>query len=226
MRTDLRKTSTAVLAILFIVLLFKIFASQALAAQIPATAAGTSNTGEVKLQIIGACNFYIDPYWNLISLCAIPNNKSVNSVFSPVNYRYIMRWNETSQQFDVYSPRAAENPFTEVEEDKSYFIYLEGSQTLFQVSGFLYNDTNVSMVQYWNSPIYPYEFPTTIEKQISSVNTTYRYEMKWNKTSQQFDIYSPKAAVQQFTNISPGEGKLVYIQNATALLMYNKSALR
>ena len=173
MKIVLRKTSTAVLAILAIFLIFKIFASQALAVQAPVTAAGTGGAGEVKLQIIGACNFYIDPYWNLISLCAIPSNKSVNSVFSPVNYRYIMRWNETSQQFDVYSPRAAENPFTEVEENKSYFIYLEGSQTLFQVSGALYNDTNVSMVQYWNSPIYPYEFPTTIEKQISSVRYTH-----------------------------------------------------
>jgi len=183
--------------------------------------------GSVSIYILppGVCNIEMDDYWNFISLCADPYNKSIDSVLAGVDYRYVMRWNATTQEWEIYSPRASSNPFDSFEMNRSYFIYLNSPDNL-TVNGVILNENmSIGLVQYWNAPSWPYNFTTNISKQAKSVNETLRYEMKWNATTQEWEIYSPKAADNEITTISEGEGKMIYNTNSSATLIYNLSEL-
>ncbi len=184
---------------------------------------GTTVISDARYINAAQCNITMGNYWNSISLCANPTNKSIESVLAGLDYNYVMRWNTTSQQFDIWSKDAPTNPFTEFETNESYFVFLNSGSVL-TIPGTFNLDMNISMDQYWNEPAYPYEFNTTVEKAMSSINGSYEFVMKWNNAAQQFDIYSPIQIVKPFTDIFVGEGLLVYT-NATPTLEYNRTAL-
>lgn len=173
------------------------------------------------------CNMAVRQGWNYLSLCAEPYNNSIPSLLSSVNYRYVMVWNESSQDFIIYSPRAASPPFNAWDANKSHFVYYyDASPTTFGVLGEVYDDLNLSLVHGWNPPTYPYLLTTNILRYLDSLGSNYRYMMKWNYTPQDFIIYSPRAATPQFTTIDTTEGQFIYIYNVSgAILKYNKSAL-
>jgi hypothetical protein len=185
---------------------------------------GTNVTSEERLISAIECNITMGTYWNSISLCANSTNKSIKSVLAGLDYSYVMRWNTTSQQFDIWSKDAIANPFDEFDTNNSYFVYLNSGPAVLNVTGTQNPDMNISLAQYWNEPAYPYEFNTTVEKAMSSINDTFQYLMKWNNTAQQFDIYSTQLFAEPFTNISVGDGLFVYT-NASTTLAYNRSQL-
>ncbi|MBD3263145.1 hypothetical protein GF374_02070 [Candidatus Woesearchaeota archaeon] len=221
------KNINKIIIISIIVLVSVIFIQSYGARVYQLAGAGTAATGTVGIQILpySICQVDMDQYWNFISLCSNASNKSISSILSGINYRYVMQWNRTSQEWSIYSPKAASNPFDKFTANNSYFIYLKDSNDTLLCTGDLLNDTNISLTQYWNAPSWPYNFSTSIDNQSASVNTTFRYEMKWNTSAQEWNIYSPKAASNPFNSIFIGEGKIMYISNATALLVYNTSKL-
>jgi hypothetical protein len=149
----------------------------------------------------------------------------VPSVLSGINYRYIMVWNESSQNFMIYSPRAADPAFDDWNTSKSHFIYYyDASPTMMYVSGTLYDDLNLSLIQGWNPPTYPYLLTTNILRYLDTINNSYRYMMKWDYTPQEFIIYSPRAAIPPFITIDQGQGQFILMKNADTL-EYNESAL-
>jgi hypothetical protein len=135
-----------------------------------------------------------------------------------------MRWNTTSQQFDIWSKVAATNPFTDFDTNSSYFVYLNSGPAVLNVTGTQNPDMNISLDQFWNEPAYPYEFDTTVENATASINDTFQYLMKWDNALQQFDIYSTQQIVNPFTGIAVGDGLFVYTNNSTTLA-YNRSQL-
>jgi len=167
------------------------------------------------------CLIELKPGWNYISLCAEANNYSIANLFGDVTFRYIMVWNESSQNFMIYSPRAMNNPFEEIDKNKSYFVYVEADDFL-AVSGAEADDENRSLINGWNPPSYPYRFSTNISKYLETIENRYRYVMKWNCSSQNFMIYSPRAVNNPFYEIHQAEGQFIYAtENAT--LKYNKT---
>jgi len=169
------------------------------------------------------CLIELKPGWNYISLCANPENYSINNIFNDVDFRYVMEWNESSQEFMIYSPRASVNPFEDLNKNKSYFVYAEFDDNL-AILGDDSDDENRSLTEGWNPPSYPYRFTANITKYLETVNESYRYVMKWDNVLQGFMIYSPRAAVNPFETISKGEGQFIYaVENAT--LKYNKTYL-
>jgi hypothetical protein len=193
--------------------------------QVTGHATGTSPAGIVGFFWIpiNTCEVPLTTGWSLVSLCRNTSNTSIGSVMSGIDYRFIMRWNDQTQSFDVYSPLAASPPFTTMEFNTSYFVNLNSADTQIMMTGIEVPDINISMVQGWNGPGYPYYFNTTILKYFNA--TRHRYLMKWNASSQEFVIYSPRAAVPTFINISAGEGQMVN-SYAVDQLSYNKTYLK
>ena len=191
------------------------------------TGSATGNA-PVSFRIISLCNIYLKEGWNLISICANMTNRSVESALKDIDgyYRYVMEWNESSQSFQIYSPLATQNPFEELSENMSYFIYLTKTQDEINAVGSLFGDKEIPLKFGWNSPIYPYEFETPILDYLESINNSYRYVMIWNSSSQEFMIFSPLATINSFTNITAGQGQFIYVSNASgATIKYDRSAL-
>jgi hypothetical protein len=174
------------------------------------------------------CSYILYPGWNFVSFCTALANNTIKAVFSPIDgeYLYVMRWDTTTNLFDIYSVLAVTNPFDTLEVNKSYFIYVtRASAVLFNLTGEMNPDMNISMLYGWNTPGYPYEFNSTINKTTASVRNVLQYVMKWNPFSNLFDIYSVEAVVNPFSDIFVGEGQFLYVHNATTL-EYNRTALQ
>ncbi|UZE94033.1 MAG: hypothetical protein IB618_00455 [Candidatus Pacearchaeota archaeon] len=213
----------AVCAMLFMILVYFLFAIFVLKIPIfwKKTITGKGTVGIVSVTIVPVCTFYIGPGWSLLSLCANATNKSVDGVFQNISYRYVMRWNTTRMEYDIYSPRAVNNPFDSLDVNESYFV-LDYSSEIFSVFGPPNSDMDIAMVQGWDAPSWPYLFETNVTKYIDSAK--HRYMMKWDLPGQEFDIYSPRAAQNPFTKIYKGEGQFIYAYlNHT--LQYNKTYL-
>jgi len=190
---------------------------------------GTQATATISFRIVSPCTVHLEEGWNLVSFCANLTNKSIDNNLAEINnsYRYILEWNESRQEFDIYSPLASEKPFTMFNENKSYFIYFTNGKYDLDIIGELYNDTNISLIFGWNVPFFPYEFSANITKYLNILEGSFRYLMKWNTTTQKFMIYSPLAAERPFEFINMGEGQFLYINNTFgATLFYNRSALQ
>jgi hypothetical protein len=190
-----------------------------------------SDSGTVSFTITPpsfACNMTLKQGWNLISLCAEPSNKSIASVLSSIDYRYVLQWNATSQSFDVYSPQSSGNKFTTFDTNQSYFVYVSSAgDSDFGFIGDEFGDKNVSMIYGWDTPTYPYQFSSNITKYLDSIANKYRYLMKWNASEQLFMIYSPRQSEPLFMTIYMGEGQFINVNDAGgATLKYNKTELQ
>ncbi|NYZ78440.1 hypothetical protein H0N96_03500 [Candidatus Micrarchaeota archaeon] len=175
----------------------------------------------------GNCSYVIQPGWNLVSFCTALANNSIKAVLAPIDgeYLYIMRWDRDADHFEIYSTAAASNPFDTVDVNASYFVYVtRASAVLFNLTGELNPDMNISMAFGWNTPSYPYEFNSTVNKTTASIASVLQYVMKWNVFTNLFEIYSVEAPVKPFSDIFVGEGQFVYVKTP-ATLEYNRTAL-
>lgn len=179
-------------------------------------------SGTVSFRIIGTCSGPIIQGWNLISLCANVSNTNITAVLSGIDFRYVMRWNETSQNFQIFSPLAATNPFTRFEINRSYFVYLNSVSGSIEPNSNTNGDLNITLTPGWSTPSWPYEFNVNFTRYFNS--TVHRYQMKWNATTQQFVIYSPRAASPPPSTMFVGDGQFIY-SDVTNVLSYNKTNL-
>lgn len=187
---------------------------------------GKTSSGTVRINIIKACNINLVSGFNFISICANITNSSITSVLEPISgqFDFVLRWNRTSQQFDVFSPNAASNSFTRFEFNESYFIFMKTSSAL-NIGGSEFGDINISLINQFNAPAYPYIFSTNVTKYIQPIEDNVSFMLKWDPVSQSFTVFSPKASHQDFTIINKGEGQFIYLTNP-AELKYNKTLLR
>lgn len=192
----------------------------------PMNAAGS--VGTASLIIEGACSMDLATNWNFISLCADPSNKTVDSVTQGISgdYDYILKWNATSQAYDLYSVYAASKPFNEFELNSSYFFYMNQAHSGFAIAGNSSPSMNISLINIWNSPSWPYEFTGAVSSYLATINGSWEYLLKWNATAQAYSLYSIYAATKPFTQIFKGEGQFMYINASSATLEYNRTALQ
>lgn len=187
-----------------------------------------ADDAQISFRILSYCNIMLREGWNLISVCSNMTNKTVPNALKDIegDYRYVLEWNESREGFEIFSPLAADNPFNELSENKSYFIYLLSQNDSINAGGKPFQDMEIPLFFGWNTPIYPYEFETEISGYLESINSSYRYVMVWNASGQKFLIFSPLAVENDFTNITGGEGQFIYVSNTSgAMLKYNRSAL-
>ena len=178
------------------------------------TTAGQSVTGTVGLYVTGFCTGPIYQGWNLVSLCNNATNLNIASIFAGIDYRYVMRWNETGQEFGIFSPSAATNPFTAMEVNRSYFVYLNSATASITPSNGDNSNMNITLVQGWNTPAWPYNGVTNFTRYF---NSSFRYHMKWNATTQEFVIWSPRMSAPPPSQMFVGDGQFIYADVTTQL---------
>jgi len=183
---------------------------------------GRGVEGHVSIFILPRCNFGLGNGWNFFSLCADPDNKTIDAVIGNTSYRYVMRWNTTRMEWDIYSPRATENPFDSFTTNESYFTLLYSPYTMY-IAGPENPDMNITMLQGWNAPSWPYVLNTNITKYFNE--TLHRYMMKWDNNAQEFLIYSPRSVNNPFSMIYTAEGQMLYAYS-NHTLRYNKTELQ
>lgn len=214
----------AACALLIVILLFAVFVRYV---PQPMNAGSAFGTVSLTINVLESiCSFDLATNWNFISLCANPSNKTIGSVMQSISgkYDYILKWNATSQAYDLYSIYASTKPFTSLDVNSSYFIYMTEAYEGFDVGGNASDDMNISLLNEWNSPSWPYEFSTNVSAYLSTIS--WEYLLKWNATTQSYSLYSAYAATKPFTQIFKGEGQFMYINVSSTVLEYNRTALQ
>jgi hypothetical protein len=218
-----------VLVLAVFIFSFKFYIDELVLKESLTSVSGDAAIGTISLQIIspGLCIIQLADEWNFVSFCANPANKSINSILSSIqgDYDYILRWNYSAQTYDVWSTYSSQNPYDFIDLNKSHFIYATTSDLQLSINGSQNQDVNLSLTQNWTTPNYPYEFGSNITKSLESIEGQYNYILKWNSTAQSYLVYSIFSSSNPFENISAGEGQFIYINDTSALLEYDRSAL-
>ena len=178
--------------------------------------------GTVGLVILGVCTGPIVEGWNLISLCANVTDNSIDSILAGIDFRFVMQWNKTGQDFLIYSPLAATNPFTTMEINRSYFVFLNDATGIIEPSGSFLPDLDIALVEGWDTPAYPYEFTANFTDYFD--DTVHKFQMKWNSTDQEFVIWSPRSADPPSSLMFLGDGQFILSSQANTL-SYNRTNL-
>lgn len=221
-----RKLIASVVVIFIILQIFMIVSARLgyIPAKTTKVTAQATASGTVSLEIQSPCSITLRQGWNLISLCANVSNFSINSVLSGTGFRFVLQWNESAQNFDIFSSAASSNQFTEFQANKSYFVFMDSGNSTLTLSGSEHGSMNISLFPGWNAPSYPYQFSANISKYLNPIPSL-RFLLKWNSTTQGYDTFSKLAAVNPFDRIYSGEGQLVH-STAAANLSYNKTELQ
>lgn len=168
----------------------------------------------------------VDGY-NFFSICANMSNYSVTNVLDPIegNYSFVLGWNESDQNFDVYSVASAVKPFDEFHPNKSYFVYfLENSGDL-NFPGTLYSGViELELPQNYSTPFYPFECTANVSKYLNTMANDYMFMLKWNTTTDEFDIWARLSLSKPFDEIKKGGGQFIYVvSNTGTILRYNET---
>lgn len=223
----MKESSKLAIAVFVAVLLVAVFLRSSPGRNpITGNAAGTA---VVSFGILPACSVVVKSGWNFVSVCANLSDYSVQSALSSINglYRYVMFWNATAQSFEIYSPLSSQNPFTQLDPYRGYFIYYVGNDTYIQFGGPEYDFVNVSSAYGWDTPFYPFTFSIFVTNLTDLIPNQLRYLLEWNTSSESFAIYSPLSSQNPFDTIDAGEGIFLYVTNASgAVISYNKTLLQ
>jgi len=157
----------------------------------------------------GNCSIYFQNGWNFISLCSQIEDTKINNALKYIAglYDYILEWDESKQEFKVWSSKGAKQ-FDSFDPKKSYFIFYQGPTERVNLTGPLYDDLNVDLLKGWNSPVYPYEFSTKITGN-EFYNTRFYYMQDWDRQMQSFKVYSINSTQPGFNTVYAGNGILI-----------------
>lgn len=183
---------------------------------------GQTYSGVISIMILPRCIANIGNGWVFFSPCANTTNNSIDEIFNNKDYRYILKWNVSKMEWDIFSPRAIENPFESIDLNNSYFILAYTNDTI-SIIGNESQDMEINLVEGWNAPSWPYLFSTNVTKYVNE--SKHRYLLKWNASLQEFLIFSPRAIENEFTTIEKAEGQMLYSYFSDTLV-YNKTYLR
>jgi hypothetical protein len=140
------------------------------------------------------------------------------------NFDYILRWNSSSQAYELYSIFSSNNPFNEFDLNESYFFHFLSPANL-TLAGPMRGDLNISLKQFWNAPTYPYEFPSNVSIYLATIEG-FKYMLKWNAALQAYVLYSAYSSANPFSQINATEGQFIYTNASNATLVYNRTQLK
>ncbi|RMG27463.1 MAG: hypothetical protein D6732_20060 [Methanobacteriota archaeon] len=185
---------------------------------------GNAVVGTVSLTILPSdeCAITLNKSWNFISLCKNNTDLDINSALAGADFQFVLEWDETTQSYKVFSPLSQNNPFTQFDPTKSYFIYIRNGSYLYLPSGTPYSDIDLFLPPQWSVPFYPYEFQGNVSTYLSTLGTNWKFQLKWDYPTQSFKVRSRLSSNPPFTAINAGEGQFLYLTSADTLA-YNKT---
>jgi len=180
-----------------------------------------SAIGQVSLNVMpnGPCQINLQQDWNYISICQNTTNTNISEVLAGSSFKFVLEFDEQGQSYKVYSTLSNNNPFTNFNTSKSYFIWLENGSYLYAPAGTNYADVEIPLGMQWGTPFYPYELSGNTTTYLTTLDQNWSFMLKWNYSTQSFIIKSRLSNNPPFTNISAGEGQFLYM-NQPAHLRY------
>ncbi|MBU1945733.1 MAG: right-handed parallel beta-helix repeat-containing protein, partial [Nanoarchaeota archaeon] len=112
-------------------------------------------------------NILLTKGWNLISIPLNSTNKSINSIFSNINYSKIFSYNGTW----LYYYNETKYNFADIDESLGYWISSLNSQTI-EIEGTKFNNLALNLNQGWNLIGYPILNQTNISEFFKDINIT------------------------------------------------------
>lgn len=182
-----------------------------------------SGEGELNINVLGnaegKCSLNFKTGWNFFSFCNNLEKTVTAEVFASIypNIRYILRWNRDKQEFEIYSPKSSKNPITSINDNESYFIYLNYNSDL-DVEGTNPLNEFRFLINGWNAPSYQSEDDSLIADLLFGIQNKIRYILKWNVDNQEFKIYSQKSLKNSFDSINRNEGYFIYAENSAQII--------
>lgn len=148
--------------------------------------------------------------WNFVSFNVKTSNYSVESVLNSIDgyYDYVLEWDSDKQEFKTWS-RFGSKEFTELNENKSYFIFMNDNNKKISLNGERFGNLTLILKDGWETPDYIYEYDSENITGDFFKNVTFDYIQKWNETNQEFMVYSKLAGQQPFNKIHVGEGYFI-----------------
>ncbi len=202
---------TVLMALISLMILFNLLAILSLFSyssqeRISPVITGAPTLGGVSIMIEGPSQAIpLVQGWNFISFYLGMSNYSIDQAFSSINgyYDYVLQWNSSSQEFNTWSS-AGSRQFTVLNNNKSYFVYMNQAKNL-SISGPYYGNKTIVLVNGWESPNYIYEFSSNVTNK-TFYNMNFSYMQKWNVSSQEFIVYSPISTTKPFDKVFANEG--------------------
>ncbi len=187
---------------------------------IPLINSAPEQEGKIIVNVMtGDCVLDFVEGWNLISFCKNLEDTDLTNVLQPLQYpngdpmwRYVMVWNQDEQSFELYSPLSSDNPFSDFNDNLSYFIYMWEPATL-EIQGTDPSTEPRDLIEGWTTPAYQYSFETLITDMFQGIMNDLRYLMKWNNINQEFELYSPLSSDNPIDRVYPEEGRFIYMWN-------------
>lgn len=170
---------------------------------------GLANSGGVNIIIEGiGQTIPLQKGWNFISFYLQLPDYNLSKVFSSIDgdYEYVMEWNSSSQEFDVWS-KLGKKDFTIINANKSYFIYMSQARNL-SVGGSFFDNKTIVLLSGWEAPDYIYGYSSNITNN-SFYGINFTYMQKWNVSSQEFIVYSHLTQTNPFNEVLASEGYFI-----------------
>jgi hypothetical protein len=156
-----------------------------------------------EVVVITETSIQLHTGWNLISIPLVPENSSMDSVFSSIAGNYSVVWTTTSTG-GWKSSNQAFGKLTNITVDKGYLIYMTAPDTLI-VEGTEPASTTIDLVSGWNLVGYPSQTTSSITDVLSGVS----YDVVWTTTSTG-GWKSSNQAFGKLTDMSSGNGYMIY----------------
>ena len=190
---------------------------------------GKVSSGQIGLYVIPGCTITVLEGFNQISFCKNLTSTSVEDVLSEISgkYEFVLKWNQSRQQFDTFSQLASKNDFTNFSTNESYIIFMKENATLSLpgLPGTKKEDVPVPLQSEFNSVTYPYTVTINVSLFLDQISGNISFALKFDETTQEFLANSPQAAEQEFNTISRGDGLFVFVTEGNPILRYNRSLL-
>ncbi len=199
--------------IFFFVILFLIAISVFSFRYTTSTTAYFVNTRQISSFVrIHYCFWEIVPRWNQLSYCSEKPDYNLSYAFSEIDsqYRFVLKWDSSEQEFEVYSPRAIDNPFDTFYPNETVFIFFENETTKkIEHDEPFFESIDFTLIKGWNAIPYVFLADLNVDS-LANEMEDFRFILKWNKFEQKFDVYSPRAVENELEYIYVSEGIFIY----------------
>lgn len=168
----------------------------------------SSNTYNVKSQetikAIGQHEVNLVSGWNLISIPVDPINKSITSVLSSIEGKYLSVWAYGQSGWERYVVGASGNNLSTMEAGRGYWIKMAQSAKLTVTGNDNFNKA-INLKKGWNLVGYNSLTPRTREEALLSIIEGFYYSV-WTYENGQWKRYITGAHGNTLTNMEPWKG--------------------
>ena len=156
--------------------------------------------------------------WNLISIPVNTSNSSVKSLFSNVNFSYMISFAPLA-----YYVNGGNRTFEEINKSKSYWVKSEGMQTI-SVLGNYADNLFMELKEGWNFIAYPFFSAAWANQTFNEPSILSVFALNNSMNGSRWLSYSPRRedSINTLRKITPGMGLIIAAVNDTNISIWRQ----